>query len=100
MSLDGTLSLEYDNPAAFTAPDASAMPAIVEALDLGDRAAAARAVAAAEAAFAEIPRLAEPYCAGKWSGWYRGCKKLDVDAVLKKTQEVAARANKGTGGRE
>lgn len=35
MSLDGTLSLEYDNPAAFTAPDASAMPAIVEALDLG-----------------------------------------------------------------
>lgn len=69
-----------------------------EALDLGDRAAAARAVAAAEAAFAEIPRLAEPYCAGKWSGWYRGCKKLDVGAVLKRTQEVAARADKAAGG--
>ena len=35
MSLDVTLSLEYDNPATFTDPDASAMPAIVEALDLG-----------------------------------------------------------------
>ncbi len=35
MSLDGTLSLEYSDPTAFTAPDASAMPEIVEAMDLG-----------------------------------------------------------------
>ncbi len=59
-----------------------------EALDVGDRAACVRALEAAEAAFAKIPALAEGYCHGKWANWYRGCKKLNVPAILKRTREV------------
>ena len=60
-----------------------------EALDLGDRPACARALKEAGAAFEENPRLAEGYCAGKWSDWYRGCRKLNISATMKKTREVA-----------
>ncbi len=63
-----------------------------EALDLGDRPTCARALAEAEEAFAKIPELAEGYCTGKWQTWYRGCKKLNVSAVLRKTRDVAALA--------
>jgi len=59
-----------------------------EALDAGDREACVRALSAAEAAFAKIPVLAEGYCHDKWSNWYRGCKKLNVSANLKRTREV------------
>jgi hypothetical protein len=63
-----------------------------EALDLGDRQTCARALAGAEEAFAKIPGLAEGYCTGKWQTWYRGCKKLNVSAVLQKTHDVVTLA--------
>ena len=59
-----------------------------EALDLGDRPACVAALAQAEAAFAQIPVLAEGYCRGEWENWYRGCKKLNVSATLKRTRDV------------
>ena len=59
-----------------------------EALDLGDREACLRALAAAEAAFEQIPALSQSYCAGKWEHWYRGCKKLNVSGTLNKTRDV------------
>jgi hypothetical protein len=59
-----------------------------EALDLGDRPACATALTQAEAAFARIPVLAEGYCRGTWTHWYRGCKKLNVSATLKRTRDV------------
>ena len=68
-----------------------------EALDLGDRPACARALDAAEAAFAEIPKRAEGYCSGKWQAWYRGCKKLNVSATMTKTREVAELVGKEAG---
>ena len=55
-----------------------------EALDLGDRPALVAALAQAEAAFAQIPVLADGYCRGEWRNWYRGCKKLNVSATLKR----------------
>jgi hypothetical protein len=60
-----------------------------EALDLGDREACKQALARAEGSFAKIPELAEGYCRGQWKEWYRGCKKLNVSAMLKKTRDVA-----------
>ncbi|HNX34069.1 MAG TPA: glycosyl hydrolase 115 family protein [Kiritimatiellia bacterium] len=68
-----------------------------EALDLGDRPACARALREAGTAFEEVPRLAEEYCSGKWKEWYRGCKKLNVSATMKKTREVAELAEKAAG---
>ena len=68
-----------------------------EALDLGDRPACARALAEAEAAFAQLPGLAESYCRGRWENWYRGCKKLNVSATLKKTRDVLERAKESHG---
>lgn len=65
-----------------------------EALDLGDRPACAQALAGASAAFGEIPKQAEGYCTGAWREWYRGCRKLNVSATMKKTQEVASLAKK------
>ena len=59
-----------------------------EALDRGSRADCAAALARAEAAFAQIPILAEGYCRGPWEHWYRGCKKLNIAATLQRTREV------------
>lgn len=59
-----------------------------EALDGGDRQTCAAALARAEAAFAQIPILADGYCRGDWENWYRGCKKLNVAATLKRTRDV------------
>lgn len=61
-------------------------------LDRGDRAACAEALASAEASFAAIPRLSESYCRGPWENWYRGCKKLNIEATLKRTRDVLAQA--------
>ena len=66
-----------------------------EALDLGDRPACMAALAQAEAAFAQIPVLADGYCRGEWQNWYRGCKKLNVLATLKRTREVLEQAKRG-----
>lgn len=63
-----------------------------EAIDLGDRPACEAALARAEAAFAQIPSLAEGYCRGEWENWYRGCKKLNVSATLKRTRDVLEQA--------
>jgi hypothetical protein len=63
-----------------------------EALDLGDLPACTSALTAAAAAFAEIPVLAEDYTRGPWQNWYRGAKKLDVTATLKRTRDVLAAA--------
>lgn len=62
------------------------------ALDRGDRPACVESLAQAEAAFARIPLLAESYCRGDWENWYRGCKKLNVSATLKRTREVLEQA--------
>lgn len=59
-----------------------------EALDLGDLAACTAALTEAEAAFAQIPLLADAYCRGPWENWYRGAKKLNIGATLKRTGEV------------
>jgi len=66
-----------------------------ESLDLGDRPACVAALARAEAAFAQIPVLADGYCRGEWGNWYRGCKKLNVLATLKRTREVLEQAKRG-----
>ncbi|MEI7733289.1 MAG: glycosyl hydrolase 115 family protein [Verrucomicrobiota bacterium] len=63
-----------------------------EALDLDNHSACIDALAQAEAAFARIPSLAERYCRGEWENWYRGCKKLNISATLKRTQEVLEQA--------
>ena len=62
------------------------------AVDRGDRPACVESLAQAEAAFARIPLLAESYCHGDWENWYRGCKKLNVSATLKRTREVLEQA--------
>jgi hypothetical protein len=59
-----------------------------EAFDRGDRQACTEALAQAEAAFARIPILADDYCRGEWENWYRGCKKLNVSATLKRTRDI------------
>jgi hypothetical protein len=59
-----------------------------EAFDRGDRQACTEALAQAEAAFARIPILADDYCRGEWENWYRGCKKLNITATLKRTRDV------------
>lgn len=59
-----------------------------EALDLGHLTACVEALARAEASFGEIPVLAEGYCQRQWKNWYRGCKKLNVSATLKRTRDV------------
>lgn len=61
-----------------------------EALDLGRVSECTVALTAAAAAFAEIPVLAESYCRGPWENWYRGTKKLNVTALLKRTRDVLA----------
>jgi hypothetical protein len=63
-----------------------------EALDRGNRSACTEALANAETAFAQIPVLAEGYCRGPWENWYRGCKKLNVTATLKRTRDVLEQA--------
>lgn len=63
-----------------------------DALDRGDRPACASSLVQAEAAFARIPALAEGYCRGQWADWYRGCKKLNVSATLKRTRDVLEQA--------
>ena len=55
---------------------------------MGDWPVCAAALAQAEAAFAQIPVLAESYCCGEWKNWYHGCKKLNVSATLQRTHEV------------
>jgi len=67
-----------------------------EALDLGDLPAGTAALTVAAAAFAEIPILAETYCRGPWENWYRGTKKLNVTALLKRTRDVLAAATAAT----
>ena len=59
-----------------------------EALELDNRLACGDALARAQAAFAQIPVLAENYCRGQWENWYRECAKLNVTATLKRTREV------------
>jgi hypothetical protein len=59
-----------------------------EAIDRGNRPACAAALAQAEAAFAQIPVLAEGYCRGAWEDWYHGCKELNVSATFQRTHEV------------
>ncbi|MBI5770338.1 MAG: glycosyl hydrolase 115 family protein [Verrucomicrobia bacterium] len=58
------------------------------ALDRGDRTGCGAALTAAEAAFARILVLAETYCQGPWAGWYRGAKKINLAATLKRTRDV------------
>lgn len=65
-----------------------------DALDRGDRAACAASLVQAEAAFTRIPALAERYCWGQWVDWYRGCKKLNVSATLKRTRDVLEQARR------
>ncbi|MFA5192483.1 MAG: glycosyl hydrolase 115 family protein [Verrucomicrobiia bacterium] len=65
-----------------------------DALDRGDRAACAASLVQAEAAFTRIPALAERYCRGQWADWYRGCKKLNVSATLKRTRDVLEQARR------
>ena len=65
-----------------------------EALDLGDLHTFIGALEAADAAFSQIPALAESYCQGKWKEWYRGCRKLNVQAIAKKTRDVLDLARK------
>lgn len=64
------------------------------ALDRGDRPSCVASLAQAEAAFARIPILAESYCRGQWENWYRGCKKLNVSATLKRTRDVLEQAKR------
>ena len=59
-----------------------------EALELDNRLACGDALARAEAAFAQIPVLAENYCRGQWENWYRECTKLNVTATMNRTREV------------
>lgn len=75
-----------------------------EALDLGNMGACVGALEAAEAAFAQIPALAQGYCSDRWANWYRGCKKLNISATLDRTRAVLEQArqsslekNKGRG---
>jgi hypothetical protein len=63
-----------------------------ESLDLGNMTACVEALTNAEAAFAQVPVLAEGYCRGPWENWYRGCKKLNIAATLKRTREVLEQA--------
>jgi hypothetical protein len=63
-----------------------------EALDLGNLPACADALAGADAAFARIPVLAADYCRGPWENWYRGTKKINVTATLKRTRDVLEQA--------
>lgn len=66
-----------------------------EALDRGDRAACAAALAGAEAAFARIPGLAADYCRGPWENWYRGTKKINLTATLQRTRDVLVQTQAG-----
>ncbi len=63
-----------------------------EALDLGDWAACTSALTEAAAAFAQIPILAETYSRGPWENWYRGTKKINLTALLKRTRDVLTAA--------
>jgi hypothetical protein len=63
-----------------------------EALDRGDFRACATALAAAEAAFAQIPELAADYCRGQWENWYRGTKKINLTTTLQRTRDVLKQA--------
>jgi hypothetical protein len=73
--------------------------AAAEALDVGDTAACARELDAAEAAISELPPLAEAYCHGPWKEWYRGCKKLDIESKLAATRQAAKAARERGGGK-
>ena len=63
-------------------------------LELGEVGVCAEELARAEAAFAQLPVLAQDYCRGPWENWYRGCKKLNVAATLQKTRDVLEQARK------
>jgi hypothetical protein len=65
-----------------------------EALELGRMADAVAALTAAEAAFAQIPRLAEGYARDPWENWYRGSKKLNIAATLQRTRDVLLQAGR------
>ena len=60
--------------------------------ELGQTGACVAALAKAEAAFAQLPVLAQDYCRSPWENWYRGCKKLNVETTLKKTRDVLEQA--------
>lgn len=65
-----------------------------EAAGQGDRSACAKALGRAETVFAQLPVLAESYCQGDWTNWYRGCKKLNIAATLQRTRDVWNQAQK------
>jgi hypothetical protein len=65
-----------------------------EALELGKMAECVAALTAAEAAFAQIPRLAEGYARDPWENWYRGSKKLNIAATLQRTRDVLQQAGR------
>jgi TorA maturation chaperone TorD len=67
-----------------------------EALDLGRMAECAAALTAAEAAFAQIPVLAENYARAPWENWYRGSKKLNIAATLQRTRDVLQQADRAS----
>lgn len=67
-----------------------------EALDLGCMAECAAALTAAEAAFAQIPVLAENYARAPWENWYRGSKKLNIAATLQRTRDVLQQADRAS----
>ncbi|MDO8542078.1 MAG: glycosyl hydrolase 115 family protein [Opitutaceae bacterium] len=63
-----------------------------EALDLGNLPACVEALRVAEAAMAGIPALSEAYTRGRWENWYRGTKKINLAATLKRTRDVLRQA--------
>ena len=63
-----------------------------EALELGQTGACVAALAKAEAAFAQLPVLAQDDCRSPWENWYRGFKKLNLETTLKKTRDVLEQA--------
>ncbi len=94
----GEAALLRDNllyPARFMERTSAWLEALLiahEALDLGDLSACALSLGEAEAAFETLPSLAAGYCSGPWKEWYRGCRKLNIEATLKKTCDVAKAA--------
>ena len=74
----------------------AAVETACEALDLGRMADCAAALTAAEAAFAQIPVLAENYARAPWENWYRGSKKLNIAATLQRTRDVLQQADRAS----
>jgi len=59
-----------------------------ESFDLNNLARCKDELHRAEAAFSQIPVLAESYCWGPWEHWYRGSKKLNITATQQRTRDV------------